>query len=264
MEETEGGGGFGTSELFLITVAGLLVFAIVKSIKIIPEYEKAVILRLGQISGDRPKGPGIFICIPFVDECVKVDMRMRAFDVPPQQIITKDSVSLMVDGVLYLRVMDAIAKVTKVQNSDATIKLLAQTSLRNMLGSRTLAEILSEKDAITHDLLKELDEATDQYGVKVERVELKDMRLPAQLQRTLASEAEASREAKAKVVAADGEMKASEMLKEAGNIMSTSPNAMQLRYLQTLTTISAEKNSTIIFPLPIDLVSALLNKDSMV
>uniref|UniRef100_A0A1I8HAR1 PHB domain-containing protein n=1 Tax=Macrostomum lignano TaxID=282301 RepID=A0A1I8HAR1_9PLAT len=223
--------------------------------KIIKEYERAVIFRLGRIVSGRAKGPGLFLIVPCVDQIRIVDLRTLMFDVPPQAILTRDSVTVSVDAVVYYKVVNPILSVTAVSDVDSSTKYLAQTTLRNVLGSRTLSEILSERDAMSQSISSILDEATDPWGVKVERVEVKDVRLPQQLQRSMAAEAEANRDAKAKVIAADGEMKASRSLKEAADIMSESPAALQLRYLQTLTTISAEKNSTVIFPLPIEILS---------
>ncbi|XP_064214572.1 stomatin isoform X2 [Tribolium castaneum] len=173
--------------------------------------------------------------------------------------LTKDSVTVTVDAVVYYRIQDPLNAVTKVTNYSNSTRLLAMTTLRNILGTRNLAEILSDREAISHAMQTNLDVATDPWGVKVERVEIKDVSLPQQLQRAMAAEAEASREARAKVIAAEGEMKASRALKEAADVINESPAALQLRYLQTLNNISAEKNSTIIFPLPIDLISYFLN-----
>ncbi|GAA6084191.1 stomatin-like, partial [Tachysurus ichikawai] len=227
------------------------------NLKIIKEYERAVIFRLGRITAKKPKGPGIVFIIPCTDSFVKVDMRTVSFDIPPQEILTKDSVTVSVDGVVYFRVSDPIASVTNVNNADYATRLLAQTTLRNVLGTKNLAEVLSDREGISHSMQVTLDEATDTWGIKVERVEIKDVKLPRQLQRAMAAEAEATREARAKVIAAEGEMNASRALKEASLVIAESPSALQLRYLQTLNNIAAEKNSTIIFPLPIDLMGRL-------
>lgn len=189
-------------------------------------------------------------------------MRTVSFDVPPQEVLTKDSVTVAVDAVVYFRVQNATMSIANVEDSNRSTKLLAQTTLRNVLGTKNLSEILSERESISHLMQSSLDEATDPWGVKVERVEVKDVRLPVQLQRAMAAEAEATREARAKVIAAEGEQRASRALKEAADVMCESHVALQLRYLQTLSTISAEKNSTIIFPLPIDLLQNFVSRPS--
>ncbi|XP_067254067.1 stomatin (EPB72)-like 3b isoform X2 [Chanodichthys erythropterus] len=176
------------------------------------------------------------------------------------KILTKDSVTVSVDGVVYFRVSDPVASVANVSNADYSTRLLAQTTLRNVLGTKNLAEVLSDREGISHNMQMSLDEATDSWGIKVERVEIKDVKLPQQLQRAMAAEAEAAREARAKVIAAEGEMNASRALKEASLVIAESPSALQLRYLQTLNTIAAEKNSTIIFPLPMDVMSHFMKK----
>ncbi|KAG8332663.1 hypothetical protein J6590_017887 [Homalodisca vitripennis] len=177
----------------------------------------------------------------------------------PPVVLTKDSVTVTVDAVVYYRVDKPLSAVNNVNNYSHSTRLLAATTLRNVLGTRNLSEILSERETISHTMQSSLDEATDPWGVKVERVEIKDVRLPVQLQRAMAAEAEAAREARAKVIAAEGEMKASRALKEASDVIAESPAALQLRYLQTLNTISAEKNSTIIFPLPLDIITPFLS-----
>ncbi|XP_068901090.1 band 7 protein AGAP004871-like isoform X4 [Tenebrio molitor] len=227
--------------------------------QVVQEYERAVIFRLGRLRTGGARGPGIFFILPCVDSYCKVDLRTVSFDVPPQEALTKDSVTVTVDAVVYYRIQDPLNAVTKVTNYSNSTRLLAMTTLRNILGTRNLAEVLSDREAISHAMQTSLDVATDPWGVKVERVEIKDVSLPQQLQRAMAAEAEASREARAKVIAAEGEMKASRALKEAADVISEAPGALQLRYLQTLNNISAEKNSTIIFPLPIDMISYFVN-----
>ncbi|XP_059912919.1 stomatin (EPB72)-like 3b [Gadus macrocephalus] len=228
--------------------------------RIVQEYERAVIFRLGRIMDRKAKGPGIFFILPCTDSIIKVDLRTVSFDIPPQEILTKDSVTVSVDGVVYFRVSDPISSVANVSNADFSTRLLAQTTLRNVLGTKNLAELLSDREGISHSMQSSLDEATDPWGIKVERVEIKDVKLPHQLQRAMAAEAEATREARAKVIAAEGEMNASRALKEAALVIGEAPAALQLRYLQTLNTIAAEKNSTIIFPLPMDLISHFIKK----
>lgn len=235
-------------------------FSLCLCIKVVQEYERAVIFRLGRLVKGGAKGPGIFFVIPCIDTYRKVDLRTVSFDVPPQEILSKDSVTVTVDAVIYYRVNDPMYSICNVSNFSHSTRLLAATTLRNVLGTKSLTEILSEREAISHTMQSSLDEATDPWGVKVERVEIKDVRLPVQLQRAMAAEAEAAREARAKVIAAEGEQRASRALKEAADVISESPSALQLRYLQTLNTISAEKNSTIIFPLPIDILQHFMKK----
>ncbi|XP_041913999.1 stomatin-like isoform X1 [Alosa sapidissima] len=251
----------------LVILAGILailppfcLISVFFCFKIVKEYERAVIFRLGRIVDKKPKGPGIFVILPCTDSMVKVDLRTVSFDIPPQEILTKDSVTVCVDGVVYFRVSDPIKSVANVSNADFATRLLAQTTLRNMLGTKNLAEVLSDRETIAHGMQSTLDDATDQWGIKVERVEIKDVKLPLQLQRAMAAEAEATREARAKVIAAEGEMNASRALKEASLVIAESPSALQLRYLQTLSTIAAEKNSTIVFPLPMDMMSQFMRK----
>ncbi|XP_078721336.1 stomatin-like [Lampetra fluviatilis] len=250
-------------------------------LKVVREYERAVVFRLGKLLPGGAIGPGLFLVMPCIDTFVKVDMRTVTFDVPPQevrlgpkppprphplkaaaspaslQILTRDSVTVAVDAVVYYRVHDATAAVTNVVYADGATRLLAQTALRNVLGTRSLSDIVSEREVIARSMQTSLDEATEPWGIKVQRVEIKDVRLPPQMQRAMAAEAEAIREARAKVVSAEGEMNASRSLKEAAIVLGESSGALQLRYLQTLNNIAAERNSTIIFPIPIDILSAL-------
>ncbi|XP_030648290.1 erythrocyte band 7 integral membrane protein [Chanos chanos] len=261
-EKNQGLGFCGWVIFILSAVFAFLTFfiSIFLSVKIVKEYERAVIFRLGRITSRKAKGPGIFLVLPCTDTFIKVDLRTVSFDIPPQEILTKDSVTISVDGVVYFRVSDPILSVANVTNADYSTRLLAQTTLRNMLGTKNLSEVLSDREGISHGMQMSLDEATDEWGIKVERVEIKDVKLPVQLQRAMAAEAEAAREARAKVIAAEGEMNASRALKEASLVIAESPSALQLRYLQTLNTIAAEKNSTIIFPLPMDVMSHFMNK----
>ncbi|XP_033630698.1 band 7 protein AGAP004871-like [Asterias rubens] len=235
-------------------------FALFVCIKTVAEYERAIIFRAGRLLPGGPKGPGLFFILPCIDEFRVIDLRTLSFDVPPQEILSKDSVTVTVDAVVYIRVADPTMAVLNVENYKRSTELLAATTLRNVLGTKTLAEVLSQRDEISSSLQTLLDDATDPWGIKVERVEIKDVSLPMLMQRAMAAEAEASREARAKVIAAEGEQNASRALKEAADIIAESPNALQLRYLQTLNSISAEKNSTIIFPLPIDLLAGFMKK----
>lgn len=225
-------------------------FSLTVCLKVVQEYERAVMFRLGRILGGA-KGPGLFIIVPCVDAYTKVDLRTVTFDVPPQEILTKDSVTVAVDAVVYFRVFDPVISITNVEDAPKSTQLLAATSLRNVLGTKSLQEILSDRESIAQTMQAALDEGTEGWGVRVERVEVKDVRLPVQLQRAMAAEAEAAREARAKVIAAEGEQKASKALKDAADVIMQSPTALQLRYLQTLTTIASEKNSTIVFPIPV-------------
>lgn len=230
--------------------------SIFMSFKVVQEYERAVIFRLGRLRLGGARGPGVFFIIPCIDNYCKVDLRTVSFDVPPQEVLTKDHVTICVDAVVYYCIRKPLQAVCNVNDYSHSTRLLAATTLRNVLGTRNLSEILTDRTAITHIMQSHLDIATDPWGIKVERVEIKDVRLPQQLQRAMAAEAEAAREARAKVIAAEGEMKASRALKEASDVLVESPAALQLRYLQTLSSISAEKNSTIIFPLPMEFLSA--------
>lgn len=244
---------------FLIALSLILIvltfpISICMCFKIVQEYERAVIFRLGRVARGGAKGPGLFCIIPCTDKIVRVDLRTVSFDVAPQEILSKDSVTVNVDAVVYYRVFNAIVSVVNVMNAHQSTRLLAQTTLRNVLGTKSLSEMLSDRENISNFMQSYLDEATDAWGIKVERVEIKDVRLPIQMQRAMAAEAESAREAKAKVIAAEGEQKASRALKEAADVINQSPAALQLRYLQTLTQISTEKNSTIVFPIPVELL----------
>jgi erythrocyte band 7 integral membrane protein len=232
-------------------------FSMFVCLKVVSEYERAVIFRLGRIRPGGPKGPGMFFVIPCLDTYIKVDLRTISFDVPPQEVLTRDSVTVTVDAVVYFRVRNPTTAVCNVMNYNWSTRLLAQTTLRNVLGTKILAEVLSDREGISGQMQHILDRATDPWGIQVERVEVKDVRLPVQLQRAMAAEAEATREARAKVIAAEGEQNAARSLKEAADVMAETPTALQLRYLQTLNVISAEKNSTIVFPLPIDTIGGL-------
>merc|ERR1712025_1477940 len=240
------------SVLFIILTFPITIFF---CIRIVQEYERAVIFRLGRIKKGGAVGPGLFFIIPCIDTCQVVDMRTVSFDVPPQEVLTKDSVTVNVDAVVYYNIRQPLAAVCNVNGYSKATRLLSATTLRNILGTKTLSELLSDRENIATDLKAMIDGATDLWGIDIERVEVKDVRLPQNLQRAMAAEAEATREARAKVIAAEGEQKASKALKEASDIISESPAALQLRYLQTLATISSEKNSTIVFPIPIELMS---------
>nr|CAD2205685.1 unnamed protein product [Meloidogyne enterolobii] len=246
------------SYIFTIITFPISVFM---CIKIVNQYERAVIFRLGQLRKGGARGPGLFFVIPCIDEYRKVDLRVVSFQVPPQELLSKDSVTANVDAVVYFRVSNATVSIVNVEDAKASTKLLAMTTLRNVLGTKTLSEMLSDRDHISHQMQEVLDEATEHWGVKVERVEVKDVRLPREMQRAMAAEAEAQREARAKIIAAEGEQKASRALRDAALTISDTPTALQLRYLQTLGTISAEHNSTIVFPFPVDLMSMFVQNN---
>ncbi|XP_037075879.1 band 7 protein AGAP004871-like [Pollicipes pollicipes] len=250
---------------FLTLISWLLVIvffplSLCFTIKVVQEFERAIIFRLGRLVSGDAQGPGLFFILPCIDTFRCVDLRVVSFDVAPQEILTKDLVTVSVDAVVYYRIFEPTVSVTNVENCGTSTRLLAATTLRTVLGQYALSDVLSQRETIAHLMQSTLDDATDPWGVKVERVEVKDVRLPQELQRAMAAEAEASREAKAKVIAAEGEMKASRALKDAADVMAESPSALQLRYLQTLNSISAEKNTTIIFPVPVDILGGLMKR----
>merc|ERR1719297_54558 len=236
-----------------------LPFSLLMAVKVVQEYERAVIFRLGRLLTGGARGPGVFFIIPCVDIYEKIDLRSQTFEIPPQEILTKDSVTVFVNAIMYYKVANATHAVANVDDYSGSARLLAATTLRNVLGTLTLGDILCNREAIAREMKTVLDEGTEPWGVMVERVEVKDVRVPEQLQRAMAAEAEAARNARAKVIAAEGEHKASRSLRQAAEVIMDSPAALQLRYLQTLNSISAEHNSTIIFPVPIDIVSNFMS-----
>lgn len=244
----------------LIILGSLLIIFVallVSAVRIVAEYERGVIFRLGRVSGE-PRGPGLFLIIPGIDRMVKVDLRVVTMDIPPQDCITKDNVTVRVNAVLYFRVIDPTKAVVNVRNyAQATVQI-AQTSLRSVVGQRELDGLLAEREEVNHDLQQIIDEQTDPWGIKVSIVEIKDVELPEVMQRAMARQAEAERERRAKIIHAEGEAQAAEKLAVAAKEIATQPIAIQLRYLQTLTEISVGKNSTIIFPLPMDLIKPFL------
>ncbi|MFC1939072.1 slipin family protein [Chloroflexota bacterium] len=243
-------------------IIGIIVLALFiilpMAVKIVTEYERGVIFRLGRLIG--AKGPGLFFIIPFVDRMVKVDLRVVTMDVPSQEIITKDNVTMRVNAVVYFRVVDPEASVVKVLDHIRATSQISQTTLRNVLGQSELDELLTQRETLNQRLQQIIDEHTDPWGVKVSTVEIKEVELPEQMKRMMAAQAEAERERRAKIIHADGEFQASERLAEAGAIIGKEPATLQLRYLQTLTEIASEKNSTLIFPIPIDFLSAFTKK----
>lgn len=242
-----------------IVILAIIVIILRASVKVVPEYERGVVFRLGRVQA--AKGPGIFFLIPFVDQMTRVDMRTVTMDVPNQETITRDNVTVKVNAVCYFRVIDPVSAVVNVANFLLATGQIAQTTLRSVLGQSELDELLANRDQINHQLQQIIDEQTGPWGIKVSIVEMKDMELPHTMQRAMARQAEAEREKRAKVIHAEGEMQASEQLAAAARMMSTEAGALQLRYLQTLTEIAAEQNSTIIFPLPIELFRGMIGHD---
>ena len=236
----------------------VLLILIPATVKILPEYERGVILRLGRLLGT--KGPGFFLIIPFVDTMRKADLRVITMDVPPQEVITKDNVTVRVNAVVYFRVVDPESALLKVMDYVRATSQIAQTTLRNVLGQAELDELLVQREKLNQSLQQIIDEHTDPWGIKVSAVEIKEVELAEQMKRMMAAQAEAERERRAKIIHADGEFQASERLADAGAIIAREPVTLQLRYLQTLTEIATEKNSTVIFPLPMDLIKMFLDK----
>jgi regulator of protease activity HflC (stomatin/prohibitin superfamily) len=246
---------------FLLTGLGaivlVLVFLAFSAMRVVQQYERGVIFVLGRLTG--AKGPGLFLVPPFISRMNKVDLRIVTLTVPPQEVITRDNVTIKVTAVIYFYVVDPIAAVVNVVNFNQATTQIGQTTLRNVLGQSELDELLAERNKINQKLQTIIDEHTARWGVKVTAVEIKDVELPATMQRAMAKQAEAEREKRAKVIHAAGELQASASLAQAAAVMSTQPAALQLRYLQTLTEIAVEKNSTIIFPLPIDVLAPVMD-----
>jgi regulator of protease activity HflC (stomatin/prohibitin superfamily) len=247
-----------TNLIPFIVVAIIVLIIVSMSVKIVTEYERGVIFRLGRLIG--AKGPGLFLIIPFVDRMVKVDLRVVTMDVPSQEVITKDNVTVRVNAVVYFRVVDAESAVVKVQDHIRATSQISQTTLRNVLGQSELDELLTQREKLNQRLQQIIDQHTDPWGVKVSVVEIKEVELEDTMKRSMAAQAEAERSRRAKIIHAEGELQASEKLAQAGSIMAKEPVTLQLRYLQTLTEIATERNSTLIFPLPIDLISMFLKK----
>jgi regulator of protease activity HflC (stomatin/prohibitin superfamily) len=241
-----------------IVVLFIVLIILGNAIRILREYERGVIFRLGRLIG--AKGPGLILLIPIVDRMVKVSLRMVVMDVPPQDVITKDNVSVKVNAVVYFRVMDANKAVTEVEDFMYATSQLAQTTLRSILGESELDELLSSREKINDQLQQLLDKQTDPWGIKVSNVEVKHVDLPVEMQRAMAQQAEAERERRAKVIRALGELQASEKLSEAAEVIGRYPAAIQLRYLQTLNDVASENNSTTLFPIPIDFFKMFMEK----
>ena len=242
----------------LLPLIFIVAAALFSSIRILQEYERGVMFTLGRYSGT--KGPGLILVLPVIQQMQRVSQRIIVLDVPPQDIITRDNVSLKVNAIVYFHVVDASRAILKVDNYWVATSQLAQTTLRSVLGKSELDDLLAQRDKINMELQHILDQETEPWGVKVSKVEVKNVDLPVEMQRAMAKQAEAERERRAKIIHAEGELQASEKLAGAANIMSRDPAALQLRYLQTLTEIAADKNSTILFPVPIDILSAFMKR----
>ncbi len=239
--------------IVIVVVAFLLVLFLVSAIKVAREYERGIVFRLGRLF-PQPKGPGLFLLIPIIDRMVKVDLRTITLTIPPQEVITKDNVPVRVNAVAYFRIVDPNAAIVQVENFMVATSQIAQTTLRSVLGQHVLDELLSEREKINAILQGIIDEATAPWGIKVSIVEVKDVEIPAGMQRAMARQAEAERERRAKVIAAEGEFQASERLKDAATVLSQNPMSLQLRFLQTMLEMSSERTTNLIIPLPIELL----------
>ncbi len=246
-----------TAIVFIVLVIFVAFSILANAVRVVREYERLVVFRLGRLIGE--KGPGLVLLIPVVDRAVKVGLRTVTMDVPPQDIITRDNVTVKVNAVIYFRVMDSQQAVVQVENFLYATSQIAQTTLRSILGQQELDELLSEREKLNMALQQVIDRQTEPWGVKVTTVEVKNVDLPQEMQRAIARQAEAERERRAKVINAEGEFQAAARLAEAAAVIAREPAAMQLRYLQTLSEIATENNSTTIFPIPIDLLQALSN-----
>src|SRR5215207_3596893 len=250
----------GFSAIVLVIIAIVVVSLILSAIKIVKEYERGVIFRLGRVQGG-PKGPGLFLLIPFVNKMVKVDLRTVTMEVPPQEVITRDNVPARVTAVIYFRVLDPNKSVIEVENHVLATSQIAQTTLRSVLGQKNLDALLINREEINEELQKIIDEQTEPWGIKVSVVEVKDVEIPQNMQRAMARQAESERERRAKIIAAEGEFQASERLRQAADRLE-SPTALQLRLFQTMGEIASEQNSTIILPVPIDLFKPFLESQN--
>ena len=251
----------GNYSILPVFVAFFVLIILFSAIRILREYERGVIFRLGRLIGnDGVKGPGLILLIPFIDKMVKVSLRTVVLDVPPQDVITQDNVSIKVNAVVYFRVIEPQKAIVQVENFLAATSQISQTTLRSVLGQSELDDLLSQRDKINHKLQQIIDSNTYPWGVKVSNVEVKQIDLPQEMQRAMAKQAEAERERRSKVIAAEGEFQASQRLADAAKILAEQPSAITLRYLQTLREIATENNSTTIFPVPIDLLQAFVKK----
>lgn len=243
----------------IVVIVLFVLIVLFASIKVVQEYERGVVFRLGRLMG--PRGPGLILLIPFIERMTKIDLRTVTMDIPAQEVITRDNVTVRVNAVAYFRVIDANAAVVNVADYIRATSQIAQTTLRSVLGQSALDDLLSEREKINIELQRIIDEQTEPWGIKVSVVEVKDVELPQSMQRAMARQAEAEREKRAKIISAEGEFQASQQLAQAADIINRNPVTIQLRYLQTLIDIGAEKNTTIVFPLPIDLIANVLNPD---
>jgi regulator of protease activity HflC (stomatin/prohibitin superfamily) len=243
----------------LAAAAFLLILFLFQAIKVAREYERGIVFRLGRLVPE-PRGPGLFILIPVIDRMVKVDLRTVTLTIPPQEVITKDNVPVRVNAVAYFRIVEPKAAIVQVENFMVATSQIAQTTLRSVLGQHVLDELLSEREKINSILQGIIDEATAPWGIKVSIVEVKDVEIPAGMQRAMARQAEAERERRAKVINAEGEYQASERLKDAANVIEAHPVALQLRYLQTLLELGSSQATTIVFPAPVDLIKPFLER----
>jgi regulator of protease activity HflC (stomatin/prohibitin superfamily) len=243
-----------STTILIVIIAFAVLLVLSMAIKIVTEFERGVIFRLGRLVG--AKGPGLFLIIPFVDRMVKVDLRVVTMDVPSQEVITKDNVTVRVNAVVYFRVVDPESSVVKVLDHIRATSQISQTTLRNVLGQSELDELLSQREKLNQALQKIIDEHTDPWGVKVSTVEIKEVELAEEMKRSMAAQAEAERERRAKIIHAEGELQASEKLAQAAHVIGAEPTAIQLRFLSTLSEIASEKNSTILFPMPIEFLKA--------
>ena len=249
-----------TAAVIIIVIAAfLLVLFLIGAIKVIREYERAVVFRLGRLF-PHPKGPGLIVLIPIVDRMVKVDLRTITLTIPPQEVITKDNVPARVNAVAYFRIVDPQASVVQVENFMVATSQIAQTTLRSVLGQHMLDELLSERDKINEILQNIIDQQTAPWGIKVSVVEVRDVEIPADMQRAMARQAEAERERRAKVIAAEGEFQASERLKDAADVMASNPMSLQLRFLQTVLEMSSERTTNLILPVPLELLRPFISK----
>jgi regulator of protease activity HflC (stomatin/prohibitin superfamily) len=248
-----------TALIVFIVVAVVALLFLFAAVKILREYERGVIFRLGRLLAE-PKGPGPILLIPLVDRMVRVDLRTVTLNVPPQEVITKDNVPVRVNAVAYFRIVEAKAAIVQIENYMVATSQISQTTLRSVLGQHVLDELLSERDKINAILQGIIDESTSPWGIKVSVVEVKDVEIPGGMQRAMARQAEAERERRAKIISAEGEFQASERLRDAAAVMAEQPVAVQLRYLQTLAEIGTTQNSTVVFPVPIDLVQPFIDR----
>ncbi len=245
----------------LVTAIAILAFFLIivlaSAIRVLREYERGVVFRLGRLIGQ--KGPGLILLIPVIDKMVRVDLRTVTLNIPPQEVITRDNVPASVNAVAYFRVMNPTDAIVQVENFLVATSQIAQTTLRSVLGKAELDELLSERERLNEELQKIIDEQTEPWGIKVTTVEIKDVEIPGQMQRAMARQAEAERERRAKIIAAEGEFQASEKLADAANVISRNPVTIQLRYLQTLIEIGSENNTTTLFPIPMDMIKPFVD-----